>query len=196
MIIINILTRTSNRPNYFDINYNSVKSQILPENIIEIVLCGSYRRGKPTCGDMDILITRKDHGGIDGILSSLITSLKEIGLLKETFTNLKTSHDNYVFMGMMQLKESFPNRRVDIKVYKRECFAFALLYFTGSAYFNRSMRLLANKLGFSLSDQGLEKVNRIKSEKISIGENIECNAEKDIFKALGLSYKTPSERDI
>ena len=34
MIIINILTRTSNRPNYFDINYNSVKSQILPENII------------------------------------------------------------------------------------------------------------------------------------------------------------------
>jgi len=179
--------------------FNKIKEEllkILPENIIEIVLCGSYRRGKSSCGDMDILITRKDNSGIDGILSSLITSLKEIGLVKETFTNLKTSHDNYVFMGMMQLKESLPNRRVDIKVYKRECFAFALLYFTGSAYFNRSMRLLANKLGFSLSDQGLVKVNRIKNEKIPIGENIECSTEEDIFKALGLSYKTPSERDI
>ena len=26
----------------------------------EIEVCGSYRREKPTCGDMDIFITRKD----------------------------------------------------------------------------------------------------------------------------------------
>ena len=33
MIMINILTRTSNRPNFFKINYESVKNQILPENV-------------------------------------------------------------------------------------------------------------------------------------------------------------------
>lgn len=26
----------------------------------DIQVCGSYRRGKLTCGDMDIIITRKD----------------------------------------------------------------------------------------------------------------------------------------
>ena len=33
-MIINILTRTSNRPKFFDINYNSVKSQIVDSNVI------------------------------------------------------------------------------------------------------------------------------------------------------------------
>jgi hypothetical protein len=32
-------------------------------------------------------------------------------------------------------------------------FAFALLYFTGSDHFNRSMRLFASKKGYSLSDK-------------------------------------------
>ena len=169
---------------------------ILPENIIDIILCGSYRRGKSSSGDMDILITRKDSGGIDGILSSLLNSLKKINLIKDTFSLGKTSHENYVFMGICQLEKSLPHRRIDIKVYRKENFPFALLYFTGSAYFNRSMRLLARRLGYSLSDKSLYKVDRIKNEKFKKGENIKCENEEEIFKELGLTYKTPQERDI
>lgn len=40
-------------------------------------------------------------------------------------------------------KEPYINRRIDIKVYPKSQFPFAILYFTGSAYFNRSMRLFA-----------------------------------------------------
>ena len=52
-------------------------------------------------------------------------------------------------------------RRIDIKVYPRSMYAFALLYFTGSDHFNRSMRWYAHYLkighhvGHKLSDDGL-----------------------------------------
>ena len=45
-------------------------------------------------------------------------------------------------------------RRLDLKVYPREEYAFALLYFTGSDHFNRSMRHYAKARGYSLSDHG------------------------------------------
>ena len=50
------------------------------------------------------------------------------------------------------------HRRVDIKVYRPEEYPFALLYFTGSGYFNRSMRWWAQtKFGLSLNDKGLAR---------------------------------------
>jgi DNA polymerase lambda len=42
---------------------------------------------------------------------------------------------------------------VYVQTYPRSMFAFALLYFTGSDHFNRSMRLFASKKGYSLSDK-------------------------------------------
>jgi DNA polymerase lambda len=71
-----------------------------------------------------------------------------------------------------------------------------LLYFTGSDYFNRSMRLFAEKKGFTLSDHGLARVGKAKGEKVAKGMGIPCETEEDVFKALGLPYKTPAERDI
>jgi len=63
-------------------------------------------------------------------------------------------------------------------------YGYALLYFTGNAHFNRSMRLWARKKGYSLSDHSLVPVLRIKNEKVSSGQNIPCYTEEDVFKAL------------
>ena len=58
------------------------------------------------------------------------------------------------------------HRRVDIKWYPYDQLPFAQLYFTGSAYFNRSMRLYAKTIGFSLSDHGLQPTKvRDRSER-------------------------------
>ena len=87
-------------------------------------------------------------------------------------------------------------RRIDIKVYPKEQFGFALLYFTGSDYFNRSMRLFADKKGFTLSDSGLVPTSKAGGSKVSKGMSVPCFTEEEVFKALGLPFKTPAERDL
>jgi len=91
--------------------------EILPEEIVEAVVCGSYRRKKPTCGDMDVLITRKDDGKIDGILDSLLDNLKKIGIIKETLSTSRSFSSKSQFNGICKLRDDLPNRRIDIKVY-------------------------------------------------------------------------------
>ena len=52
------------------------------------------------------------------------------------------------------------HHRIDIKYYPRDEFAFALLYFTGSDHFNRSMRLFARRKGIMLSDKGFKQIEK------------------------------------
>lgn len=95
-------------------------------------------------------------------------------------------------MGVCKFEDE-THHRIDIKHYPLEEYAFALLYFTGSGMFNRSMRLYATKLGLLLSDKGFEKrpyKDIVWTKPIPI-----CYNEEDVFKVLGLDYKTPRERD-
>jgi DNA polymerase/3'-5' exonuclease PolX len=41
-------------------------------NIHSVEVCGSYRRGKLTCGDMDVFITRKDGEYENLLLTKLV----------------------------------------------------------------------------------------------------------------------------
>ena len=46
---------------------------------LEVITCGSYRRGKPTCGDVDILVTHGDGRSHRGVLPRLVQEGKESG---------------------------------------------------------------------------------------------------------------------
>ena len=164
--------------------------KIIDKNIVKIEVVGSYRRGKKLCGDMDVIITRTDDGLISGILNSLVENLIQKKIILDTLSlsSEKTDNNCQLFMGICRLNENSLCRRLDIKVYNKNIFAFALLYFTGSAYFNRSLRLFAKKKGFHLSDKELS--NRFN------GNKVECKSEEEIFNALGLKYRTPEEREI
>lgn len=106
------------------------------------------------------------------------------------------SHKSETYMGIYHLGSEGYHRRIDIKIYPREHFGYAILYFTGSDFFNRSMRLFARKKGYTLSDHGLHPAFRFKNQKIWEGENIPCYTEEDVFKVLGLDYKKPDERNV
>ena len=163
--------------------------KILDKKYLKTEVVGSYRRGKELCGDMDLIITRIDEGKISGILHTLVEKLTEKEIIIDTLSMSDNDDNNYqVFMGICRLNKNSLHRRLDIKVYEKSFYPFAILYFTGSAYFNRSLRLFAKKKGYHLSDKELS--NRFNGVKIP------CNSEEDIFKALELNYKTPEERDI
>ena len=85
-------------------------------------------------------------------------------------------------------------RRIDLKVYPLNQYGAAVTYFTGSQAFNIQMRNHAIKLGYSLTDHGLLKLD--KDGNPIKGKEIACPTEMDVFKLLKYEYKEPKDRDI
>jgi len=65
----------------------------IQEGVIALA-CGSYRRKKATCGDVDVLVTHPDGKSHKGLFSKLLGKLKEQGefynLVQYAFT-IKTT---------------------------------------------------------------------------------------------------------
>ena len=163
---------------------------------LQAFACGSYRRGKPTCGDVDVIVSHPDGKSHEGVMTKLLESLKSSGFLTDDLT-LAENGQHRKYLGVCKLPgENTKHRRLDIIVVPYNEWACSLLYFTGSDYFNRSMRLLAKKNGMSLSEHSLNKgVIRKGSEKIFEGTPLPVFTEKDVFDYLGLEYREPHERD-
>ncbi|XP_051474467.1 DNA polymerase lambda isoform X1 [Apus apus] len=162
------------------------------------VACGSYRRGKPTCGDVDVLVTHPDGQSHRGVFSKLLDSLHRSGFLTDDLVSQEDNGDQKKYLGVCRLPgPARRHRRLDIIVVPYREFACALLYFTGSAHFNRSMRALAKTKGMSLSEHALSSavVRGPGGVKVSSGHTLPTPTEKDVFIQLGLPYREPSERD-
>eukprot|EP01029_Cantina_marsupialis_P026978 TRINITY_DN7400_c0_g1_i2.p1 TRINITY_DN7400_c0_g1~~TRINITY_DN7400_c0_g1_i2.p1 ORF type:complete len:624 (-),score=183.07 TRINITY_DN7400_c0_g1_i2:105-1976(-) len=175
--------------------------EVLPG--VTSVTCGSYRRGLPTCGDVDILLSHKD-GSCPEIIE-LIEYLDNIGFLVAHLTLPKPHRPalrkNPTYMGICKVGPDRKARRIDIKSYPLVELPFAVMYFTGNDHFNRSMRYYAKKkLSLSLSDHGITKGqwddegnNVIKDHQVP--SLLHPKNEKEIFDFLGLEYRAPHERD-
>ena len=150
--------------------------------VTEVIACGSYRRGKTACGDIDILIPVTNSESVSDVFNSLLQGLKSEGFLTH---DLSRQHDGNQRKYLGVCKPLQVHRRIDIIVVPVEEKAAAMLYFTGSAHFNRSMRLLAKKKGMKLCEHWLKKGDAI----------LATPTERSIFEALNISYLNPSERN-
>jgi DNA polymerase/3'-5' exonuclease PolX len=78
---------------------------------------------------------------------------------------------------------------------------FAIFYFTGSDYFNRSLRNYVGKLGWTLCDHGLSRVLKSFNKETGAmereweGRSIKVACEADIFRAICAPYRAPHERE-
>ena len=98
------------------------------------------------------------------------------------------------------------HRRLDLKIYPHATMPFALLYFTGSDYYNRSLRNFCNRSGWTLSDHGLCRVEARRNEKkangkwdrsvVAQGCSVRCANEADVLRAIGAPWLTPAEREM
>ena len=158
------------------------------------VICGSYRRVRPSSNDIDVLITHPSiktknqliKMGDDNYLHQLVRRLEDAGFLLDAMTD---KNFNNKYMGFCRLGSKTKIRRIDIRFVPRRSYYPALLYFTGSGDFNRRMREHAITLGFKLNEYGLFKKKDDGSfRKISV------KSEKDIFVKLGMAYVEPVDR--
>jgi DNA polymerase/3'-5' exonuclease PolX len=167
---------------------------------LEVEACGSYRRGRPDSGDVDLLVTHPDNfPASSSVIRRLVELLTQRGLITHWLTGAAESSDKW--RGLCRLRQSLPHRRLDLVLVPHSERPFALLYFTGSALFNRSMRERAMAQGLSLSQHALvgrpgTAHPRGRIHLIEGTFRIFCDTEEDIFRALNMDYVPPNERDL
>ena len=155
-----------------------------PLSALEIV--GSYRRGSPFSGDIDVIFTSPSSTEFDHFLDSLISA----NIIVEVLSRGKSKCLVIACLPSHKgRRQGFVYRRVDFLYATRTEFPFSILYFTGSKGFNVVMRNHAISLGYSMNEHGLTQ--------IATGQLVnpeQFKSEQDIFQFLGLEYKRPEER--
>ena len=159
---------------------------------IKLSINGSYRRGHIDSGDIDVLITADKD--VSNLRTKFIDYLKKKKIIVDVLAN-----GTKKFMGITTLTEFNIFRHIDIIETTKECYAFGVLYFTGSGGFNTRMRLHALNQGYSLNEYCLsDKLTKLPISKDVIYSKIgkyEIKEEIDIFTFLKMKYIFPNNRN-
>ena len=146
-------------------------------------IVGSYRRGVKSSGDIDVIITNNNK---PTILKTFVNKLEKTGIILH-----KLAEGKRKCLVIGQLEKGKSARRLDFLYSPPKEYAFAILYFTGSALFNTVMRQSALDMNYTLNEHGFHTMIKGKKGK-AINEDFKT--EKDIFDFLNLEYKRPEER--
>jgi DNA polymerase (family X) len=134
----------------------------------EVALAGSFRRGRETVGDLDILVTSETPETVFDAFSKLpeVRTVRMRGGTKETV----------VLTNGLQ---------ADLRVVEPAAFGAALQYFTGSKDHNVRLRSLARDLGLKVNEYGVFRGE----------ERVASRTEEEVYRALGLSWIPPELRE-
>jgi DNA polymerase (family 10) len=139
--------------------------------IEKIAAAGSLRRGKDTIGDLDLLVT--GPGAADAL---------------DRFVQHPKAH---TVLGKGPNKASIQygleGLQVDLRALPHESYGAAMQYFTGSKEHNILLRSRALKLGVTLNEYGLFRVD---DQQRVAGET-----EEEVYAALGLAWIPPELRE-
>src|SRR3954454_8682201 len=137
---------------------------------------GSLRRGRETVGDLDILVTGPACCNDDERQKLIDHIIKLPGLME-----IIARGDNKVSFRMRG------GMQVDVRFLAPDSFGAAMQYFTGSKSHNVSLRQRALKMGYTLSEYSLA---RLDDQTV-----VASKSEEDIYAALKLDYVPPELRE-
>jgi len=137
---------------------------------------GSLRRGRETVGDLDILVTGPACCD-DAERQKLIEHIIKLPGLMEILARGENKV-SFRLRGGMQ---------VDVRFLPPESFGAAMQYFTGSKAHNVSLRQRALKMGYTLNEYNLAKVEN--------QQVVAAKSEEEIYAALKLDYIPPELRE-
>ena len=141
------------------------------DGIDRIEPAGSLRRGRETIGDLDLLATGP---GAAAALERFTTHPKVHTILG------KGANKASVKYGLEGLQ-------VDLRALPHESYGAAMQYFTGSKEHNVILRTRALKLGLTLNEYGLARLDD--------GTRVAGETEEEIYEALGLAWIPPEMRE-
>jgi DNA polymerase (family 10) len=142
------------------------------KSIEQLEFTGSYRRGKETIGDLDILVVAKTPAEAMDCLASFPETTTIIGR-----GDTKMS---------VRIASGF---QIDLRVVPAESFGAALQYFTGSKEHNVILRGLAKDRGLKINEYGVFRVKGEKETKIAGA------TEKEVYGTLELPVFPPELRE-
>jgi DNA polymerase (family 10) len=146
------------------------------QGIEKITPAGSLRRGRETVGDLDVLVTGKACETEESR-----QKVMEHILLFPGLTDVIARGDNKISFHMRN------NMQVDVRLLAAESFGAALQYFTGSKSHNILLRQRALKMGLTLNEYGLARLDDDK--------RVASKTEEDIYATLKLDYIPPELRE-
>jgi len=175
--VLKSIAQYRQRTGRFLLNFGQqVAAELIPYlsetgGIEKIAAAGSLRRGKDTIGDLDLLVTGP---GAPEALERFVQHPKAHSILG------KGPNKASIQYGLDGLQ-------VDLRALPHESYGAAMQYFTGSKEHNILVRSRALKLGFTLNEYGLV---RLDNEQRVAGET-----EEEVYAALGLPWIPPELRE-
>jgi DNA polymerase (family 10) len=137
----------------------------------KVTPAGSLRRAKETVGDLDLLVTGP---GAAEALDKFVAHPKAHEVLGKG-------------PNKASIKYGLEGLQVDLRALPSESFGAALLYFTGSKDHNILLRSRAQKMGLTLNEYTLARVD----DNAPLG----ASTEEEIYQVLGLDFIPPELRE-
>lgn len=131
-------------------------------------VAGSFRRGRDTVGDLDILVASGDGPAV----MERFVGLEDV----ERVASRGATRSTVRLRGGLQ---------VDLRVVSAESFGAALHYFTGSKAHNIAIRRLGQRAGLKINEYGVFEGER----------RIAGRTEASVFESVGLAYIEPALRE-
>lgn len=140
-------------------------------DIEEMSLAGSYRRGRETVGDLDLLVVAKDS-------QTVMDRFQAFADVQSIIARGDTKMS-------VRLDSGF---QIDLRVVPHESFGAALQYFTGSKEHNVVLRGRARKRGLKINEYGVYRIED--------GEYVAGQDEADVYACLDLPTIPPELREV
>lgn len=141
------------------------------EGIEKVTPAGSLRRGRETVGDLDLLVTGP---GAEAALERFVAHPKVHEVLGKG-------------VNKASVKFGLEGLQVDLRALPKESYGAGLQYFTGSKEHSVALRARAQKMGLTLNEYALARVES--------KEPVARETEEEIYEALGLAWIPPELRE-
>jgi DNA polymerase (family 10) len=135
----------------------------------DAVIAGSYRRGRETVGDLDVLVTA--DGSSDEVMARAVAYDRVARVAAEGPTR-----------AALELKGGLA---VDVRVVPRESYGAALHYFTGSKAHNIAVRRMGQDRGLKINEYGVFRGDR----------RVAGATEESVFASVDLPFIEPELRE-